>query len=118
MKLWRWDSGRQGSGYAKFALAYSKRLKFDAYILRLPVGTHVPAHNDPSPAGFEHHRVNITLRSAAAGGVTQFENPNGAHTPAPRHYRFRPDLVRHSVSRIERGEIWILSVGWLRKASR
>ena len=116
MKLWRWDRGRQGTGYAKFTLAYSTRLKFDAYILRLPAGTHVPPHNDASPAGFEHHRLNITLRSAAAGGMTYFVNADGTSNPAPRYYHFRPDLVRHSVSRIDRGEIWILSIGWLRKA--
>jgi len=116
MKLWRWEHGRQGSGYWKFPLAYSQALKFDAYILRLPTGTDVPPHNDTSPAGYEHHRVNITLRSASAGGVTLFDGMNGDPRTATKHYHFRPDLVRHSVSRIEQGEIWLLSIGWLRKA--
>ena len=116
MKLWRWEQGRQGSGYRKFTLAYSKRFRFDAYILHLPTGTDVPPHSDPSPEGFEHHRVNITLRSASAGGVTHFDDPNGASRSPARHYHFRPDLIRHSVSLIERGEIWLLSVGWLRRA--
>ena len=117
MKLWRWEKGRQGTGYSKFTLAYSRRFKFDAYILRLPAGTDVPAHNDPSPDGFEHHRVNVTLRAARAGGVTCLHNADGTLTSPTRRYRFRPDLIRHSVSRIEKGEIWLLSVGWLRKAS-
>lgn len=115
MKLWRWEYGRQGGGYSKFTLAYSKRLKFDAYILRLPADVEVPAHNDPSPEGYEHHRVNITLRSASEGGVTYMEMPGGTFIRSPKHYRFRPDLMRHYVSRVGRGEVWLLSIGWLRK---
>jgi hypothetical protein len=118
MKLWCWERGRQGSGYWKLPLAYSKKFRFDAYILRLPAGTDVPLHSDPSPTGFEHHRINITLRSAKAGGVTYLKSSEGTSDTAARHYHFRPDLIRHSVSLIEQGEVWLLSIGWLRSICR
>lgn len=111
MKLWRWEHGRQGGGYSKFTLAYSTRLNFDMYILRLPKGSMVQEHTDPSPEGFEHHRVNITLRSARTGGCTYFSRMR-----APLHYHFRPDVMKHHVTAIMKGNLWLLSIGWLRRA--
>lgn len=37
----RWTEGRQGSGYLKFPLTISKRLKFDSYILKFPEGSFI-----------------------------------------------------------------------------
>ncbi len=125
MKLFRWEHGRQNGGYSKFTLAFSKRLKFDCYIIRLPVTSVVPHHRDPAPEGFEHHRVNITLRSAKVGGTTFIacspERPGiGPRTmhyeEAPKVYHFRPDLYTHFMSAIMKGEVWLLSFGWLRRA--
>ena len=120
MKLWRWEHGRQNGGYSKFTLAFSKRLKFDAYIIRLPQGSMVPPHTDPAIEGYEHHRVNITLRSAKTGGVTYFDPypfaTRNFSQRAPKHYHFRPDVLRHYVTAILKGEVWLLSFGWLRKS--
>jgi hypothetical protein len=82
MKLWPREKGRQGSGYSKFTLAHSKWFKLDATILRLPTDTHVPPHKDPSLDGFEHHRVNITLRSTRDAG-----SPISSNRTQPRSAR-------------------------------
>lgn len=116
MKLWTWEHGRQGGGYSKFTILFSRTLNLDMYLLRLPMGSMVQHHVDPAPLGYEHHRVNITLRSAQKGGVTYFEMPNERPVRAPKHYHFRPDIVRHFVTPIMKGKILMLSIGWLRKA--
>lgn len=119
MKLWTWEHGRQGGGYRKLTIAFSKRFKFDLYILVVPTGSEVPPHNDPCPEGFEHHRVNVTLWKADIGGETKFVRFPGSLQPsfdiAPRHYHFRPDEVMHFVDRVLLGNLWLLSFGWLRK---
>lgn len=121
--LWRWELGRQGSGYAKLLLAQSKRFKFDVYLLSIPVGVEVPRHRDPCTEGYEHHRVNITLRFPRLGGMTiidcvedvgQLEIPR-ARFETRRVYRFRPDLYRHMVTEVRGGKLLLLSIGWLRK---
>jgi hypothetical protein len=121
MKFWTWEYGRQNGGYSKMLLAGSKRLKFDVYLLRLPTHSIVRPHKDPSPNGYEHHRLNITLKSARWGGVTMIENQDQVvdlldFIEAPKIYHFRPDQVYHYVTTVLDGEVWLLSIGWLRKA--
>ncbi len=41
MKLFKWDKGRQNSGYWKMPLAYSKWLKFDFYLIKFPEGSEI-----------------------------------------------------------------------------
>lgn len=118
MKLWRWDKGRQNSGYAKFTLAYSKRFKFDAYIIKIPRGTGVPIHVDPSVPGAEHHRVNITLWAPVYGGDTMAFDETDALKLMPRCYHFRPDIQEHLVTTAIGGNLWILSFGWLKDVSQ
>lgn len=119
-KLWKWEDGRQSSGYSKLLLATSKLLRFDVYLLRIHKGGQVPPHTDASKPGFEHHRINITLRAAHRGGDTYFDNfDTESWIPkpelAPRAYHFRPDLIEHQVTRVVVGEVWLLSIGWLRR---
>lgn len=117
--MWfRWKDGRQGGGYSKFALCTSKHLKFDLYLLRLPTGTEVKPHIDPAPIGFEHHRINLTLRFAKKGGLTLIAKQAEEQCfryEAARLYRFRPDLNVHFLTQIKEGSMLILSLGWLKK---
>lgn len=120
--MWRWEHGRQGSGYKKLTLLSSKLLKFDVHILVIPEGVSVPVHRDPSPEGYGHHRVNITLRKPNAGGHTFIEEGVNKSTGQATHkkytdrwYRFRPDRQEHFVTRVLRGELRLLSIGWLSK---
>lgn len=122
MKLWQWERGRQNGEYSKFTIAFSKRLKFDCYIIVIPDGAEVPWHIDPTPSGFEHHRVNITLWKPKHGGDTTIDlgGPRGEAMPPNyvqpgRWYHFRPDLYRHCVSEAINGNLVLLSFGWLRK---
>ena len=108
----KWERGRQGEGYLKLTLFSSRLLKCDCHVIRLPQGSRVPPHRDPCPPGYEHHRVNITLRRAKKGGRTFFERP--PH-PRGRIYRFRPDVVHHWVTMVTEGSLWLFSVGWLKR---
>ena len=119
--LWRWEEGRQGSGYRKLLLASSSRFKFDCYLIEMGEGIDVPMHRDPCPPGFEHHRINITLKFPAIGGYTLVATDETAvkvRLLEQRAYRFRPDLYSHMVSRVVRGKLLLLSFGWLRTAHR
>jgi len=110
MKLWRWDKGRQGTGYEKFTLLFSKTLECDAYILKIPKGVGIPQHVDYVPHA-KHYRVNITLR-----GHLRMETSKS-------HYKvwrigdwlsfFRPDVISHSAPAVNT-DTYIFSFGWLR----
>ena len=87
-------------------------LPCDCYLLRFPPGSSVPPHLDAVPAG-RHYRLNIVLRAAQRGGAFVCARPIHA---GRRVKLFRPDLERHSVTRIEQGTRWVLSIGWVRGA--
>lgn len=118
----RWVDGRQGGDYQRMLLLRSKLLKFDFYLLRLPTGSVVRPHIDRVPDGFEHHRINVTLREATSGGIT-FIDPKvvsrekSEYERAPKHYRFRPDIHRHHVTKVEAGSVLLLSFGWLKRST-
>ena len=111
MKLWRWEYGRQGSGYRKFTLLFSALLNCDMYILHVPKGVHIPPHNDRVPF-MNHFRVNITLRGKIWMSTKKDE-------PVFRigswFSYFRPDDVEHWAMPVHR-DTYILSIGWLRKS--
>lgn len=113
-QIFKWITGRQNTGYEKFTLIFSKTLALDAYIIRIPMGVEVPTHTDTVTPNFSHHRVNITLRAARKGGLTYIED-NGKLIMAKWAYKFRPDIQPHRVTKVEEGELWILSFGWLTK---
>jgi len=116
-KLWRWESGRQGTGYDKLLLATSERLKFDLYLLRFPRDCVVPRHRDPTVPGYEHHRVNITLKKPLIGGEIVVDGPSH-RALGGRYMRFRPDLYLHWMTAVEYiwpANMYVLSFGWLRK---
>jgi hypothetical protein len=48
----RWQSGRQGSGYDKMLLLTAPwPVPFDSYLIRYPEGSSVPPHKDPVQQG-------------------------------------------------------------------
>lgn len=61
MKLFKWQSGRQGSyNYQKFPIWFFRigKLGFDAYILKYEANQVLPTHTDPVEGG-KHYRLNI-----------------------------------------------------------
>jgi hypothetical protein len=112
-RLWRWQHGRQGSGYDKLLLGgLYWPLPCDCYLLRFPEGSAVPPHVDRVERG-RHYRLNIILRPARRGGDFVCARPIHA---SRRIKLFRPDVETHSVNRIEEGTRWVLSMGWVRGA--
>lgn len=106
-----WIEGRQGSGYFKLKLLESKLFKFDVYLLKYPVGSYIDVHIDPSPEGYEHHRLNVILKKPKKGGTFVLDHVD----QTGRIHKFRPDIQEHNLHRIESGTRWVLSIGWLRK---
>lgn len=116
MQYWlRWQKGRQQSGYDKMLLV-ATRLPFvwlrgfDAYLLRFPVGSHIPPHRDVVESG-RHYRLNIVLHLARKGGVFSCSD---SLFESKRIKLFRPDIAEHAVSEVEAGTRLLLSVGWVR----
>lgn len=118
-KLFRWEHGRQGGGYSKLTLVSSKLLKLDLHLIRFPPNTRAKWHTDSAPEGYEHHRINVTLRRprVGCGGLTLIYDRNYVRPwlATKRIYYFRPDLQRHTVTEVRLGSLLLLSLGWLRK---
>jgi hypothetical protein len=110
-KLWRWKSGRQGTGYDIFPLALSKFFRCDCYLIRYRPGAGIPPHRDTVKPGNRHFRLNIILWPARKGGDLSCEWY--LFRLGPLKF-FRPDLAEHSVSPVESGVRYVLSFGWLR----
>jgi hypothetical protein len=106
----RWQRGRQGTGYDKMLLATgSWPLRFDTYLIRYPEGSHVPPHTDPVQSG-RHYRLNIVLKAPAQGGEFVCARPL---FESSRVKFFRPDLCEHSVTPVQGGSRYLLSIGWV-----
>ena len=111
MKLWRWEKGRQNTGYEKLLLLGSRWLVlFDVYLLKFGEGVSIPSHVDKVEKG-RHFRINIILKKAKSGGDFICETPI---YESERIKFFRPDIVNHAVSKIEDGTRYVLSIGWIR----
>lgn len=109
-KAFRWQAGRQGSGYDKMLLlTASWPLPFDSYLIRYPEGSQIPPHTDPVAAG-RHYRLNLILKSPRAGGEFVCARPL---FETRRIKLFRPDACEHSVTRVEGGSRYVLSIGWV-----
>lgn len=102
----KWESGRQGTGYFKKTLFFSKRFRCDAYMLKLPAGVAITEHVDFVPYA-NHHRINVTLR----GRVRMWTAKPVFHLGNWFSY-FRPDIVPHSAPAVIE-DTYIFSFGWL-----
>ncbi|QZO15159.1 2OG-Fe(II) oxygenase [Pseudoalteromonas piscicida] len=110
-KYFRWQFGRQQSGYQKMLLATAMwPVKFDMYLLKFPTGCEVPPHTDKVVSG-KHFRLNIVLKRAKLGGEFKCKDPLYSSS---RIKLFRPDKSEHSVSKVEAGTRVLLSIGWVR----
>jgi hypothetical protein len=108
----RWQRGRQASGYDKMLLLQSAwPLPFDVYLLRFPKGSEIRPHKDPVESG-AHYRLNLVIWRASSGGEFVCATPIYA---SRRIKYFRPDQCEHSVTRVGHGTRYVLSIGWVRK---
>ena len=108
----RWRPGRQQSGYEKMLLLANPFLvPFDCYILRYRPGSEIAEHTDPVDDK-KHYRLNVVIKKAEAGG--HFSCSDCIYESA-RIKLFRPDRARHSVSRVDIGTRYVLSIGWVRR---
>jgi hypothetical protein len=106
----RWQRGRQGTGYDKMLLfTLPWPLPFDSYLIRYPDGSAVPPHRDPVQKG-RHYRLNLILKAPRSGGEFICATPIYSSS---RIKLFRPDLCEHSVTRVEGGSRYVLSLGWV-----
>ena len=109
-QMFRWQRGRQGTGYDKMLLLTAPwPLPFDCYLIRYPDGSEIPPHTDPVAAG-RHYRLNVILKAPRSGGEFVCANPLFA---TRRIKLFRPDACEHSVTRVVGGSRYVLSVGWV-----
>lgn len=108
----RWQRGRQGTGYDKMLLLTARwPLGFDTYLIRYPEGSEIPPHRDRLEAG-HHYRLNIVLKDSPTGGEFVCAAPI---FETKRIKLFRPDECEHSVTRIVGGSRYVLSIGWVLK---
>lgn len=108
-ELFRWIGGRQDSGYQRMLVFRSKLVRADMYLLRFPKGSAIADHVDTVGAG-RHFRMNVIVKKAAHGGYFQCRH---CIIDLPRLKVFRPDLHRHSVTRVKAGTRYVLSIGWV-----
>ena len=114
-----WQVGRsanENAPYYKLKVFISKFFKVDCYLLKYPKGSKIKWHTDPSPNGYKHYRLNITLQKAKVGGKFVYLDTNGTCVLLNRRFNlFRPDIIEHGVSTITDGTRYVLSIGWLVK---
>ncbi|MGB1298018.1 MAG: 2OG-Fe(II) oxygenase [Psychrobium sp.] len=84
-------------------------IKFDMYLLRFPEGSEIAPHVDKVSSG-KHYRLNIALKQAIRGGEFICQSPLFEFS---RIKLFRPDVCEHSVTKIEQGTRYLLSIGWI-----
>ncbi|MGI2175309.1 2OG-Fe(II) oxygenase [Shewanella ulleungensis] len=110
-KLFRWERGRQKSGYDKMLLCGAVwPIKFDTYLLKFPEGSAIAPHTDKVVSG-KHYRLNIVIKNADEGGEFICSNPI---YETKRIKLFRPDISEHQVSKIVKGNRYLLSIGWVK----
>lgn len=108
-KLWKWEEGRQKSGYKKLCLFYLEwPIAMDMYLLKYERGNFIAPHRDVVQ-GKKHYRCNVTLRKACKGGKFSCEKVLFNFW---RVCLFRPDISTHSVTEISQGSRVLFSIGW------
>lgn len=109
-QAFRWQRGRQGTGYDKMLLLTAPwPVPFDSYLIRYPEGSEIPPHTDPVSSG-RHYRLNIVLKSPRSGGEFVCATPL---FETRRIKLFRPDACEHSVTWVVGGSRYVLSLGWV-----
>ena len=110
-RLFRWERGRQKTRYHKMLLCGATwPIKFDTYLLRFPEGSEIKPHTDKVTSG-RHYRLNIVIKNADIGGDFICSN---AIFESARIKLFRPDISEHQVSKILKGNRYLLSIGWIK----
>lgn len=84
-------------------------LPFDVYLLRFREGAEIPPHTDKVESG-KHFRLNLIIKQAKSGGEFVCKEP--LYENAFIKY-FRSDLCEHSVTKVEQGNRYVLSIGWV-----
>lgn len=111
MKFFKWQLGRQGSGYEILPIIFWKKLFFDCYLIKISEGIEVPPHNDPVP-NKNHYRLNIHF-GFYEGGKFQIKEP--LIKVLDFLWVIRPDRDVHSLDKITKGNLYIFSIGWVTK---
>jgi hypothetical protein len=111
MPLRRWVTHPE-YGYSVIRLLWVKKRKwwrfpFDCHLIRYPVGSSNPAHQDRLKTR-RHFRMNIVLWAAEGGEFTASQYIFRSR----RVNVFRPDIAEHSVSKVTKGTRVVLSFGW------
>ena len=106
----RWNQGRQASGYDKMLLLTAPwPIAFDSYLIRYPAGSSIAPHTD-LVAGRNHYRLNLIVKRSAGGGEFICSHPIVSMN---RIKLFRPDRCEHSVTEVIGSNRYVLSIGWL-----
>jgi len=114
-KLFCWERGRQKSGYDKMLICGATwPIKCDTYLLKFPQGSEIAPHTDKVESG-KHYRLNIVLKKADLGGEFICSDPI---FETKRVKLFRPDVSEHQVSKVIKGNRYLLSIGWIKGSSR
>ena len=93
------------SGLVKNRVLFQSR-RLSVYLVRYSAGHRVVPHVDMVSEG-RLYKLNLVLSKPASGG--EFRCERSLLNWFGRVVLFRPDLYQHSVSRIERGNRWLLS---------
>lgn len=105
-----WEQGRiKNVSYFKCKILESKFFKFDLYLLKIPKGVMIPAHNDVVE-NYNHHRINLRIWGDAEHHV-EYREPRGWLII------FRPDITLHWIPKPKRTSYFI-SFGWLTKGTK
>lgn len=80
--------------------------RFNVYLVRYPQGHSIMPHLDMMAEG-RLYKFNWVLVKPREGG--EFSCDKTVFNLFGRFILFRPDLYQHQVSRIERGQRWLLS---------
>lgn len=105
--------GRRNTTYSRrlLLLWLLGPIKMDAWLLKYPVGAHVPAHVDIVPNCRRHWRLNCTLWPSREGG--EFLYRGSVKRFGPFTF-FRSDTQMHAVSKVTKGTRYVLSIGLAR----
>lgn len=109
-KLFRWNKGRQNTGYDVFPFFMSKWLKMDCYLIRISEGVEIPEHNDEVEAG-KHYRLNIHFGFYNGG---KFHCESYICKLFETLFYFRPDIFKHSLGKVVSGTLYIFSLGFVK----